>query len=100
MALTIRKGRPEDFESYYNMKCEYSSIVFGGFSTLPNKENLRNYYDKLITDQISGIKFFSIEEIPIEEIPESKKMRRNEFTKCKNRRFEEPIAVWGGGICS
>lgn len=60
MALILKEGRQEDFESYYNLKCEYTAVLFGGFSAPPDKEILRTHFNKLITDQNNDVVFFSI----------------------------------------
>ena len=42
--VALRRCAPEDFEFYYDLKCEPSSLYWGGFASQPNRERLFNHY--------------------------------------------------------
>lgn len=51
--IVLREGKFEDFEFYYNIKSEKSSVYWGGFDTKPSYEKLQKYYRKLINGEIN-----------------------------------------------
>ena len=42
--ITLRKCVADDFEFYYNLKCEPSSLYWGGFANPPAKERLLAHF--------------------------------------------------------
>ena len=46
--MRLRDSRQDDFEFYYNLKCESSSIYWSGFAKAPERDNLENHFSKLM----------------------------------------------------
>lgn len=44
----FKEARPEDFEAYYELKCQEDAILWSGFNTKPDKEKLQSHYLKNI----------------------------------------------------
>lgn len=49
--VSIRLAAPEDFEFFYQLKCEPSNIFWTGFDKPPEKEHLRAWFADMISRQ-------------------------------------------------
>ena len=49
--ITLRLANLDDFDFYYSIKCEDSSVFWGGFIEPPDKENLWNFFSRVIAGQ-------------------------------------------------
>lgn len=49
--VSIRLAMPEDFEFFYQIKCEPSNIFWTGFDKPPEKEHLRKWFTDIISRQ-------------------------------------------------
>lgn len=49
--VSIRLAAPEDFEFFYQIKCEPSNIFWTGFDKPPEKEHLRAWFADMISRQ-------------------------------------------------
>lgn len=47
--IIFRLAKNEDFDFYYNLKCEESAIYWGGFEKAPDRENFHNHFNKIVT---------------------------------------------------
>ena len=47
--MMLRSPCENDFDFYYNLKCEPSSVYWSGFEKEPDRENLKAHFHKLIT---------------------------------------------------
>ena len=49
--VSIRLGAPEDFEFFYQLKCEPSNIFWTGFDTPPERTSFQKWYERIIQNQ-------------------------------------------------
>lgn len=80
--LTLKKADMDDFDFFYNLKCEDHSVSWSGFSEKPDRDKLYNYFQSnvmreskvlgrqiyIIMDQDSQIGYISID--PLDKIDE------------------------------
>ncbi len=60
--MVLRTAKIEDFNFYYDLKCEPSSIYWSGFSNAPDKNSLRNHFLRLINGEILNRDFYIAED--------------------------------------
>ena len=60
--VLLREPNKEDFEFYYKLKCEPSSIYWSGFEEAPDEEDLRRYFLRLVNKEIQGRDFYTLED--------------------------------------
>jgi len=53
-----------DFEDFYCVKSDPSAVLWSGFSSAPNRENLKSWFMKLIQDRSSWIYLLYDENVP------------------------------------
>ena len=46
--VSIRLAAPEDFEFFYQLKCEPSNIFWTGFDTPPERTSFQKWYERII----------------------------------------------------
>lgn len=65
--LILREPNLRDFDFYYKLKCEYSSVYWSGFERPPHKETLQNHFMKFVNKEINDKDFYILEdrEIPV-----------------------------------
>ena len=65
--MIFRDPKIEDFEFYYELKCEPSSIYWSGFEKAPDKDNLYGHFVNIINKGIPGRDFYILEDngIPV-----------------------------------
>ena len=49
--VSIRLAAPEDFEFFYQLKCEPSNIFWTGFDTPPERTSFQKWYERIIQNQ-------------------------------------------------
>lgn len=49
--LTYRPITMEDFEDYYNLKCDPKNISWGGWTEVPNRDNLTKWLETVIASE-------------------------------------------------
>lgn len=59
--IIFRVAKKEDFDFYYNLKCEKSQIYWGGFEKAPDREVFLNYYNKIIEESSERRLFFVVD---------------------------------------
>ena len=42
--MNPKLATPEDFDSYYELRCDESNILWTGHNRVPDKEGLRGWY--------------------------------------------------------
>lgn len=52
--LELIKAREKDFDFYYKLKCEESSIYWSGFAGKPDKIQLFEFWENITNERISG----------------------------------------------
>ena len=60
--MLLRKPETGDFEFYYELKCEPSSVYWSGFEKAPDKENLRGHFKRLIDKDFPNRDFYILED--------------------------------------
>lgn len=60
--MLLRKPQIEDFDFYYELKCEPSSVYWSGFEKAPDKENLYGHFLKLVNREYSSRDFYFLED--------------------------------------
>lgn len=45
--VSIRLAAPEDFEFFYQLKCEPSNIFWTGFDTPPERTSFQKWYERI-----------------------------------------------------
>lgn len=60
--MKLRLPQTSDFEFYYDLKCESSSIYWGGFEKPPDKEGLRIHFLRLMQGEIPKRKLYLLED--------------------------------------
>ena len=65
--LELIKARRKDFDFYYKLKCEESSIYWSGFAEKPNKAQLLKFWEDIINGHISrrSIYILFVDKIPV-----------------------------------
>lgn len=56
--LQLCKGVREDFEFYYNLKSEPSTVHWEGYSKKPDKQGLKQYFYSLVDNQLNKQIYF------------------------------------------
>ena len=56
--ITFRTAKNEDFDFYYNIKCEESQIYWGGFDKAPDREHFLNHYNDIIAGKKMDANYF------------------------------------------
>lgn len=59
--IVLREPNYGDFEFLYNLKCEKTSIYWGGFEKAPIKNDFFEHYKKIIEKQYENRQFFILE---------------------------------------
>lgn len=49
--VSIRLAAPEDFEFFYQLKCEPSNIFWTGFDTPPERTSFQKWYERIIQNK-------------------------------------------------
>ena len=69
---TIRLAGPEDFEFFYQLKCEDSNIFWTGHDRAPDYDGLKNFFDNILShqseDNVRKIYIIMDENIPVGQI--------------------------------
>lgn len=60
--MLLREPCAEDFEFYYELKCEPSSVYWSGFEKAPDKENLNRHFQRLINKEFANRDFYMLED--------------------------------------
>lgn len=55
----------EDFEAFYRIKCDPNNVVWSGFSTAPNHDKFKIWYEKQIIENIREIWFAVMEDVVV-----------------------------------
>ncbi|MBY6198454.1 GNAT family N-acetyltransferase [Vibrio hangzhouensis] len=56
--LVMRVARPEDYDSYYKIKCDPKNVEWSGFSTPPKYDVLKQRYEQFFSDEKQGLLLF------------------------------------------
>lgn len=56
--LILKEATVNDFDFYYNLKCEETSVYWSGFSQAPNRITLRDYWQNLTDGKIIDRQIF------------------------------------------
>ncbi|MFH0259629.1 GNAT family N-acetyltransferase [Vibrio barjaei] len=56
--LVMRVARPEDYDSYYQIKCDPKNVEWSGFSTPPKYDALKQRYEQFFNDEKQGLLLF------------------------------------------
>ncbi|MCK7630245.1 hypothetical protein M0D73_10280 [Shewanella putrefaciens] len=56
--LMMREATPQDYDAYYNIKCEKNNILWSGYSNQPNYEKLKTRFDDFFIDDTQGLLLF------------------------------------------
>ncbi len=59
--LALREPKYDDFDFLYNLKCEKTSIYWGGFEKAPNRNDFFEHYKKIIEKEYENRQFFILE---------------------------------------
>lgn len=52
--LSIKVASLDDFDFYYKLKCEYSSVYWSGYNEKPSHDSLKDFWDNIIEENDSN----------------------------------------------
>ena len=60
--VNLRKASAKDFDFYYGLKCEPSSVYWSGFVEAPTVEGLKSFWRKLVEQRNTEREILFLEE--------------------------------------
>ena len=84
--ISFKIAEVEDFDFYYELKCEESQIYWGGFEKAPNREHLLNHFKKIVVGSSDERQLFFL-------LDNSRKMGFLQLTKNRKSEYEISYGV-------
>ncbi len=67
MLYIYKVSRLEDFQAFYELKCQKDAVAWSGFATAPNEDRLREYFvNKILKNDKTYVFYLRDTEIPDE----------------------------------